>query len=72
MGFDELSEFEKRLYEYIKAGDFEERKWSSKEAAEKLGADPDDVYQALSNMSKHIKDNIYIHYKNGGLRISAE
>ncbi len=72
MGFNDLSEVEMRLFEYIKDGDFEGKKWSSKDAAEQMGIELEDIYLALSNMSKHIRDNIYIHYKDGGLRISAE
>ena len=72
MGFDDLSDFEKRLHAYIKGNDFETKKWNSKEAAEHFGVDTKDIYEALSNMSKHIRDNIYIHYKDGGLRISVE
>ena len=72
MGFDDLTDFERRLYEYIRDGDFETRKWNSKEVATHLGVDIDLIYKSLSNLSKHIRDNIYIHYKDGGLRISAE
>jgi zona occludens toxin (predicted ATPase) len=72
MGFDELNELERKLYEYIKAGDFENRKWNSKEAARHFDVELDKVYGSLSNLSKKIRDNIYIHYRDSGLRISAE
>jgi len=72
MGMNDLEDFEKKLYEYIKENDFETKKWDSKETARHFGVEVDEIYTALSNMSKHIKDKIYIHYKDKGLRISAE
>lgn len=72
MGFDDLTDTDKRLYEYIKDNDFESKKWNSEEAAEQLGVETEAVYRSLSNLSKHIRDSIYIHYKDGGIRVSAE
>lgn len=72
MGFDELNELDRKLYEYIKSNDFENHKWNSKEAARHFDVDLDDIYESLSNLSKKIRDNIYIHYRDSGLRISAE
>lgn len=72
MGFEDLNELERRLYEYIRDGDFETVKWDSKLAATHFEVEVDRIYESLSNLSKHIRDSIYIHYKNGGLRISAE
>ena len=72
MGFEDLGDFERRLYEYIRDGDFETVKWDSNKAATHFEVDVDLIYKSLSNLSKHIRDSIYIHYKDGGLRISAE
>jgi hypothetical protein len=72
MSFENISEFERRLYEYIKDNDFQSKKWSTMEAARALHASEDDVYNALANLSKEIKDNIWIYYENGGIRIVAE
>ena len=72
MGFKDLSELEKKLHEYIKNNDFETKKWSTPDAAMRLGVDEKEIYKALANLSKHVKNNIYIHYSDGGLRISAE
>jgi len=72
MSFDELSDLELRIFEYIKEHDFEHKKWRSAQAASDLGVSEEEVYQALSNMSKVIRDNIWIHYKDGGIRISVE
>lgn len=72
MSFDNLTEFEKRLYEYIKANDFQSKKWSTVEVSRALHVSADDVYKALANLSKEIRDNIWIYYENGGIRVVAE
>ena len=72
MSFDNLSELERKVYEYIKNSDFESKKWSTPEAARNLHVAEDDIYQALSILSKEIRDNIWIYYKDGGIRIVAE
>ncbi len=72
MGMEDLNDIDLRVYEYVKSGDFETKKWNTKDAAESLGIKEDDVYQSLSNLAKHIKDKIWIYYKGGGLRIVAE
>ena len=72
MGWEDLSELEKRLFEYIRANDFETRKWSTVDAAARLGATEDDIYKGLSTLSKEVKDRIWIYYKDGGIRIVAE
>ncbi len=72
MGLDDLSEFEKRLYEYVKSKDFETVKWSTPEAAMLLGVDEKTIYEALSNLQKHMKGRVYIYYRDGGLRVAAE
>lgn len=72
MGFEDLNELDKRLYEYIKNGDFVTKKWSTPDAAKALGAKEDDVYQSLSNLARHIKEHIQIDYRDGGLRVLAE
>ena len=68
----DLTELDKRLYEFLKAGDYEDQKWATPAAAEKLGVSEKDIYQALSNLSTHYKDHVYIYYKDGGLRIATE
>ena len=69
---EKLSELDIRLYEFIRAGDYEANKWSTPTAASKLGVAEKDIYQALSNLSTHYKDHVYIYYKDGGLRIASE
>jgi hypothetical protein len=72
MGFDDLTDNDMKLYEYIKAGDFQSVKWSTPDAARKLGMSEDDVYQSLHNLAKHVKNNIQIYYENGSIRVVAE
>jgi len=72
MAEKDLSDNDRRLYEYIKAGDFTSNKWSTPEAARALGLTEDDVYRSLTNLAKHIKDNIWIYYEDGGIRIVAD
>ena len=71
MAWEDLSQMEKRLFEYIRENDFESKHWNSNQAAIRLGCKEDDIYEGLANISKHLKDRIWIHY-DGGLKISAE
>lgn len=72
MAYDDLTEKDRRVYEYLKIEDFESKPWSTPHAAKALGMDPDEVYESLSSLAKNIRDRVWIHYKDGGLRISAE
>jgi hypothetical protein len=72
MSFENLTDLERRVYEYIKENDFQSKKWSTVDAARALHATEGEVYTALANLSKEIKDNIWIYYENGGIRIVAE
>jgi hypothetical protein len=72
MGLDELSENEKRLFEYIKERDFEAEKWSTPKAASDLKMDEKEIYEGLCNLQKELKGRFYIYYRNGGLRIQAK
>jgi predicted transcriptional regulator len=69
---EDLSELDMRLYQYIKLNDFETNKWSTPEAAKSLGVDESEVYDSLASLSKHMKDKVWIYYKDGGLRIASE
>jgi hypothetical protein len=72
MAFEDLTENDKKVYEYIKSHDFVTTKWSTPRAASELGLTEDEIYEALANLTKHIKDNIWIYYEDGGMRIVAE
>ena len=72
MALENLTELDRRLYEYIKLNDFEKFKWSTPDAARSLGIEEGEVYQSLANLTKHLKDKVWVYYKDGGLRIAAE
>jgi len=72
VGEEELTETDKKLFEYLRSGDHESTKWSTPVAARALGMEEKQIYESLSNLSKHLKGRIYIYYKDGGLRIQAE
>ena len=72
VGMEDLTEFDRKLFEYLREGDYETNKWSTPSAAKKLGASEDEVYESLANLAKHLKDNVWIYYKDGGLRIATE
>ncbi|MEM4729494.1 MAG: hypothetical protein QXH42_07030 [Thermoplasmata archaeon] len=72
MGEEELTEAERRVFDYIRTRDFESKPWSTLEAARALGMEERAVYEALSNLAKHMKGRFYIYYKDGGLHIQAE
>ena len=72
MAWEDLTDLEQRLFEYIRMNDFETRKWSTPDAAARFGVSEDDIYKGLSNLTKQIKDRIWIYYKDGGVRIVAE
>jgi predicted transcriptional regulator len=68
----DLSESDKKVFDYMLGKDFEANPWSTPDAAQALGLDEKTVYEALSNLSKHMKGRFYIYYKDGALRIQAE
>jgi hypothetical protein len=72
VGEEELTEADRKLFEYLRAGEFETKAWSTPEAARAVGLEEKQIYESLSNLSKHMKGRIYIYYKDGGLRIQAE
>ena len=72
MADDCVTEFDKKLFDFIKQGDFEKNPWSTPVAATKLGAKEKDIYESLCRLQKLMKGRFYIYYKNGALRIQAE
>jgi hypothetical protein len=67
-----ITEFDKKLFEFIKLGKFEENPWSTPKAAAKLGVQEKDVYESLCRLQKLMKGKMYMYYKNGAIRIQAE
>lgn len=72
MAMDDLTDFELRLFEWIRQSDFEEVAWSSSRAAKAFKVPEKDIYEALAALSAKIPGNIYIHYDEGAIRISAD
>ena len=71
MALSDLTDADKKVYEYLKANDFVEKAWSTKKAAKALKMKEDDVYESLSNLAEFMRNNIHIHYKDGSIRIGA-
>ena len=71
MALSDLTDADKKVYEYLKANDFVENAWSTKKAAKALKMKEDDVYESLSNLAEYMRNNIHIHYKDGSIRIGA-
>ncbi len=72
MGAEDLTAFEKRLLAWIASSDFEKVPWSTHRAAKAFEVDEAEVYQALSALTEKVPHNIYIHYKDGAIRIVAD
>ena len=72
MAMKDLTPFEVELYEYIKASDFESKPWVTRDAARKFGRSEEEMYKALSELTKKIRDNIWIYYESGELHVVAE
>ena len=71
MALSDLTDADKKVYEYLKANDFVEKAWSTKKAAKALKMKEDDVYESLSNLAEYMRNNIHFHYKDGSIRIGA-
>ena len=71
MALSDLTDADKKVYEYLKANDFVKKAWSTKKAAKALKMKEDDVYESLSNLAEYMRNNIHIHYKDGSIRIGA-
>ncbi len=73
MAADEpLDEVDERVWAYIRAYDFEKYAWNTEEAAAELGIAPTRVYQALSQIQKVKRRQIFLHFRDGGIHIQTE
>ena len=72
MAFEDLTEFETRLFEWIRQSDFEEVPWKAARAAKAFKVTKEQVNEALAALTSKIPNNIYVHYEDGAIRISAE
>ncbi|HJM54850.1 MAG TPA: hypothetical protein QGI72_01240 [Poseidonia sp.] len=69
---EELSEFEARLLKWLSKSEFHVVPWSTKDAAKTFKVSEDEVYEAISALSKKASDRIQIFYKDGSLHIAAD
>ncbi len=67
-----LTEDERRIWEFIKKYDFEGTPWSTQAAAKVLELEESVVYEGLAALTKKLKGEIYVYYKDGALRIATE
>ncbi|MCH2637500.1 MAG: hypothetical protein MKZ56_03940 [Candidatus Thalassarchaeum sp.] len=72
MAFEDLTEFETRLFEWIRQSDFEGVPWKAKRAAKAFKVDVTEVNEALAALTSKVPHNIYVHYEDGAIRISAD
>ncbi|HIF04691.1 MAG TPA: hypothetical protein EYQ80_04660 [Candidatus Poseidoniales archaeon] len=72
MAFEDLTEFETRLFEWIRQSDFEEVPWKASRAAKAFKVSVEEVNDALAALTSKIAANIYVHYVDGAIRITAE
>jgi len=69
---DDLSDLEARLFEWIRQSDFESVPWSTTKAAKAFKVEPDDIYEALSALTRKVPKRIQVSYKGGAIRVAAE
>jgi hypothetical protein len=72
MAFADLTEFETRLFEWIRQSDFEGVAWKASRAAKAFKVTVEEINEALAALTSKVPHNIYVHYENGAIRISAE
>ncbi len=72
MAFADLTEFETRLFEWIRQSDFEEVAWKANRAAKAFKVSVEEINDALAALTSKVPHNIYVHYEDGAIRISAE
>ena len=50
----ELTEFELRLFEWIRQSDFESVAWSTKKAAKSFKCTEDEIYEGVASLTKKV------------------
>ena len=69
---EDLTDLEARLFEWIRQSDFETVPWSTPKAAKAFKVKQDEIYDALSALTRKVPKRIQISYKDGSLRVAAE
>lgn len=72
MAMKDLTDEERKVYQYVRDHDFGNYPWVTKDAAKELGMSEEKLYLALSELTKKIRDNFWIYYEDGSLRVVAD
>jgi hypothetical protein len=72
MAMKDLTDVEMKVYQYVRDNDFGNYPWVTRDAARALGMSEEDLYHALSELTKKIRDNFWIYYEDGTLRVVAD
>ncbi|MBJ24407.1 MAG: hypothetical protein CMB64_07035 [Euryarchaeota archaeon] len=72
MALNDLTKFESKLYKWLCKSDFEKVPWSTPKAAKAFNVKQEEIYEALSELTKKIPNHIQIYYEEGSIRISAD
>ena len=72
MAFEQKTDLQTRLFEWILQTAFEEVPWKAARAAKAFKVTKEEVNEALAALTSKIPHNIYVHYDDGAIRISAE
>ena len=68
----DLTEFELRLFEWIRQSEFETVAWPSKSAAKSFKCKEDEIYEGVASLTKKLPTRIQIYYEDGNVHIAAE
>lgn len=68
----DLTDFELRLFEWIKQSDFESVAWSSKKAARSFKCKENEIFEGVASLTKKLPNRIQIYYEDGNVHIAAE
>ncbi len=68
----DLTDFELRLFEWIRQSDFETVAWSSKKAAKSFKCKESEIYEGVASLTKKLPSRIQIYYEEGNVHIAAE
>tara|TARA_B100001123_G_C15104093_1_gene944761 strand:+ start:834 stop:1058 length:225 start_codon:yes stop_codon:yes gene_type:complete len=72
MSLNDLTKFESKLYIWLCKSDFENVPWSTSKAAKAFNVNQDEIYEALSALTRKIPNEIQIYYEDGSIRIAAD
>lgn len=72
MGFKDLTSLEMKVYEFVRDRDYHIRPWITSDAARELNISEEELYTAMSELSKKIRDNFWIYYDSGHLHVVAD